>query len=713
MEGLQALRAGEADALTGTWQVVSRIAEAEGIEVYNAGPTGHEYHLSFGYRSDQPLLGSILQKVLDGIPASQRAEIFEPLTSGGAALDLTAAEEAWLAESPVIRVAYEPTWFPIEYVDESGQLAGATAEYITLVGDSTGADLVQAQITDWTHALESIRDRSADIMFMVADTEERRAYMGFTTPHTTIATSLATLEEGELDIEEEGLRIITNRNFAIEDWLDENRPDVDYISVDSFAEGLALLQDGDADAYAATWPVVYRIAELDGIQLYNAGPTGHKYDLTIGYRSDQPLLGSIMQKALDDIPESVRVEMIESLTAGSGIGLTAEERSWLAENPAIQVAYDPGWFPIEYVDESGRLSGVTAQYVGLVEAATGADLVEAQITSWTHALESIRDRNADIMFMVADTEERREYMSFTTPHTVMGTSLLTLENRQLELNEELRILTIRNYAVEDWLDENHPEIDYISVDSFAEGFEVLQAGEGDALIGVWEIVSHIAEVEGITLYDAGPAGYEYVLNIGYRNDQPVLGSILQKALDSIPASARADMIELAPAYVAASELTGAERSWLAENPIITMAYDPGWVPIEYLDEDGMVAGATARYVELAEAATGADFVEAQITSWSHALKSVRDRSADVVFMAEETAPRSEYMGFTTPHSTVSTSLIALEDVSLEMTEGLRILTVRDYAIEDWLDENFPRSATPRWTTLWRDCRRSGPARPTR
>ena len=29
----------------------------------------------------------------------------------------------------------------------------------------------------------------------------------------------------------------------------------------------------------------------------------------------------------------------------------------------------------------------------------------------------------------------------------MGASLLTLENKQLELNEELRILTIRNYAV--------------------------------------------------------------------------------------------------------------------------------------------------------------------------------------------------------------------------------------------------------------------------
>ena len=69
-----------------------------------------------------------------------------------------------------------------------------------------------------------MRERSADVLFMVADTEERREYMGFTTPHTTIATSLATLEEGELDIEEEGLRIITNRNYAIEDMAGREPP---------------------------------------------------------------------------------------------------------------------------------------------------------------------------------------------------------------------------------------------------------------------------------------------------------------------------------------------------------------------------------------------------------------------------------------------------------------------------------------------------------
>ena len=37
--------------------------------------------------------------------------------------------------------------------------------------------------------------------------------------------------------------------------------------------------------------------------VYNVGATGHQYDLTVGYRNDLPLLGSIMQKVLDQIPQ--------------------------------------------------------------------------------------------------------------------------------------------------------------------------------------------------------------------------------------------------------------------------------------------------------------------------------------------------------------------------------------------------------------------------
>jgi ABC-type amino acid transport substrate-binding protein len=292
-----------------------------------------------------------------------------------------------------------------------------------------------------------------------------------------------------------------------------------------------MLRAGEADAFAATWPVLRAIADMEGMTVHNAGPTGHSYPLAVGYRGDQPVLGSILQKALDASPP-----LLEIFENPAGPAWTAEEDEWLADNP-IRVAYDPGWFPIEYLDEAGRLSGITAAYVAEFERITGADLQAAQISDWTAALQAVRDRDADVLFMVVNTAERSEYMGFTDPHFTIESVLVAAEDVQLSLDEPgLRVLTIRDYSVEGWLDENYPDIDRISVGSFAEGLAMLRADEADAFVDVWPVVRAIAEDEGMTVYNAGPIGYSYDLSIGYRGDQPVLGSILQKTLDYIPES---------------------------------------------------------------------------------------------------------------------------------------------------------------------------------
>ncbi len=65
------MKTGEANAFAATWQVIVHHAELAGIDVYNAGPTGYSYDLHVGYSNQNPTLGSILQKVVDAIPASQ------------------------------------------------------------------------------------------------------------------------------------------------------------------------------------------------------------------------------------------------------------------------------------------------------------------------------------------------------------------------------------------------------------------------------------------------------------------------------------------------------------------------------------------------------------------------------------------------------------------------------------------------------------------
>ena len=461
-----------------------------------------------------------------------------PATPSSSTGIFTSEEAQWLADNPVIRVSFDPGWTPIEYADESGNLQGITLDYIAEFEAISGADLVPVPAAEtWVDALMAVEERNAEIMYMVTSTPERLEYMSFTSPHYTIKTSMISLNDTTLNIDDEGLTLITINGYEIESWLDENHPDTEYIPVDSPAEAYALLAAGGADAFTSVWPVAAHNAKISGIDnVYNVGATGHQYDLTVGYRNDLPLLGSIMQKVLDQIPQE-KIDSWYGASASAGEIFTSEEAQWLVDNPVIRVSFDPGWTPIEYADESGNLQGITLDYIAEFEAISGADLVPVPAAeTWVDALMAVEERNAEIMYMVTSTPERLEYMSFTSPHYTIKTSMISLNDTTLNIDDEgLTLITINGYEIESWLDENHPDTEYIPVDSPAEAYALLAAGGADAFTSVWPVAAHNAKISGIdNVYNVGATGHQYDLTVGYRNDLPLLGSIMQKTLDNIP-----------------------------------------------------------------------------------------------------------------------------------------------------------------------------------
>ena len=225
--------------------------------------------------------------------------------------------------------------------------------------------------------------------------------------------------------------------------------------------------------------------------------------------------------------------------AMSSLDLTPEEVAWLEENGTIRVTYNSAWFPLEYADESGNFAGVMLEYAKEFSRQTGAEFVGTQsATIWDDVVGMVRDDKADVMFSVISLPERLEYMDFTSTHYSIETRIVTVNDRQISMDEaDVKLLTIRGYDIASWLDENHPDLEYVVVDSFGEAFEMLSAGDGDALVSTWPVASYHAAQAGIdNIYDAGPTGYQYDLRVGYSNQNPVLGSILQKVVDNIPAS---------------------------------------------------------------------------------------------------------------------------------------------------------------------------------
>ena len=462
----------------------------------------------------------------------------EPLQAHG--IDWSPEELAWFETNPAVRVGYDRNWPPYEYVSEQGVPGGLTFTFLDEFTRLSGLEFELAGYDLFAALLDDTRAGKVNLVFHLVPTAERSEYMGFVEVSRSDPSSLISTIDCYTTVEDPDLKLITTTGFYVEAWLDANHPDVDYISVPTLDEALMLLDDGGGTAIAQAWQASSARAKELGITVHNVGTIGEGFASHIGYSKNDTALGSVLQKMIDTIPDDTINDWyvdagIRPAPPAPVLPLTAEECAWLDDNRTISVAYDPGWFPIEYADERGNLAGVTALYLERFESLMGVDFQPVHTSDWSESLQLLRDGTADVSFMMGATPQRQEYLGFTKPHFMLQPSLVTVTGQPVTIDDPgLRVLTPTGYFIEDWLDVSKPDLQYISVPSIREGLLMLQDGTGDALVGNWLPVLAEAQSLNITIHNSGTTGAVSSLHVAYQRDNPILGSILQKTLDLIP-----------------------------------------------------------------------------------------------------------------------------------------------------------------------------------
>ena len=218
--------------------------------------------------------------------------------------------------------------------------------------------------------------------------------------------------------------------------------------------------------------------------------------------------------------------------------LNAEEAHFLQEHPIIKVAIDPNWYPLEFVDEYGQASGISADYLKKLEQLLGIKL-EAEIgTSWPEALEKVRNRQLDMIAMAAPTPERLNYVSFTNPYIRAPMIIVTQDNQDyiddISRLKGRTVLVVKGYASEDWIRSNYPEIKIQQTESTLHGLELVSTGQAYALIDNLVAANFLIRNNGLSnLKISGQLPISFNLSMAARNDWPLLRGILQKGLDAI------------------------------------------------------------------------------------------------------------------------------------------------------------------------------------
>lgn len=224
------------------------------------------------------------------------------------------------------------------------------------------------------------------------------------------------------------------------------------------------------------------------------------------------------------------------LKSSSSIFLSKEERNYIDKKGHINMCILPDAMPYEGI-KNGKHVGITEDIMKIIEKRVNLKVKLYETKSWQESLDAIKEKKCDILPVVENTQERREYLNFTRPY-IPQTIVIATRNNELFINslDELSnksLAIIEGYSYEEILRKKYPKIDIVYVQNIKEGINKVRNKKVFGYIDSLGSISYQLQQEGdFEIKIAGKLEQESNLAIGTRKDEPLLNTIFNKAVES-------------------------------------------------------------------------------------------------------------------------------------------------------------------------------------
>lgn len=104
-------------------------------------------------------------------------------------------ERAWLKAHPVVRVAPDPDFAPVEFFDQKGQYKGIAADFIRLIEQKLPIRFQILHLKNWDECLEKVKSGEADMLSAATPTSERVKFVRFTSAFVKFPAVVITREK--------------------------------------------------------------------------------------------------------------------------------------------------------------------------------------------------------------------------------------------------------------------------------------------------------------------------------------------------------------------------------------------------------------------------------------------------------------------------------------------------------------------------------------
>jgi len=240
---------------------------------------------------------------------------------------LSNKELQWLNKHPVIRLAPDPDFAPIEFFDKNNQYQGLAADYVSLIEKKLGIYFEIKQFANWDEVIKQTRSHQIDIWGAASATPQRKEYMLFTSPMLDIPSIIIARhdEVDQLSMEKMGNRVVTVvSGYASHDFIKRNYPDIKLDISPNIKTALRKVSFGQVDVMIADQATSIYSMEQEGISnLKVVGKSAYHYRWAFAIRKDWPELQQILEKGL----KMVSIDEHQTIM-DKWIRVASKQKSW-------------------------------------------------------------------------------------------------------------------------------------------------------------------------------------------------------------------------------------------------------------------------------------------------------------------------------------------------------------------------------------------------
>ena len=463
------------------------------------------------------------------------------------AVELSDEEQDWLAKHPSIKLGFNPDMQPLLIQDENGINSGILPDIYAQLQALTGLN-ISFKVGPWHETIKKARQGEIDGLLLCIPALAEAS--GLSPTREYISSTLVVFGKSDAPFQVNNIDDLKGKRVAylravkfIENILATMGSETIAIAADSFIAALTMVLEGKADVALGINFNTYLLhrSGLTGIEPIFIDPS-HTTRVVTAVRSDWPELVGILNKGLDRLGDAHITRIIGTWTQletrTQKDRLTQAEKNWLMQHPVMRLGIDPGWAPVEYFDDDGKLAGITSDNIRILTEKMGTRFEAVKDLTWSEVLQQARQGKIDIIPAISKSDERGEYLLFTEPYLKLPMVIVTRDDAPvIEGIQDLQgrtIAVMEDYITHSYLKRDYPNQQLLLFKTLGKALQAVESGKADALIENAASVNLTKNELGLTrLSVAATTPYAYELSVGVRKDWPELIPILNKILASI------------------------------------------------------------------------------------------------------------------------------------------------------------------------------------